>query len=107
MIHLSPITCTQILLIEIGLVLLIIAFRSHMMGPTGYHRHFETREDEGRHSDEDRKSAKSESAHTEDRVIDKPALTRTASLFRTSKVKFVQTFKFREYDPHQRHLPHH
>jgi len=107
MLHLSAITGAQIVLIEIGLVLLIIAIRSHLTDTTAYHRDIETRKDEPHSQAEESETKVTEAQPPAKHGVAKSVMTRTASLVRTSKVKFVQSFKFREYDPHHRHLPHH
>jgi len=104
MIHLSSLTMLQMVLIEIGLVLELIALRHLFMGPPDYQKQSSdhSREDHRHNLDEKHESEPAQAAPARriGRGVNPSAQAKIKELCRTSSVKFVQTFKFRECDPH-------
>jgi hypothetical protein len=100
--HLSSLSWIQIFLVEVGLVLLIIALRDVLAGRTAYHGHPHRRHGDSEDREEEHDSARAQKGqtNTESHHEDAHPEIRPAKLMKTSNVKFVQTFKFREHNRH-------
>ena len=98
----------QMFLIEVGLVLLLISFRIFMKESSDFHKlsHHSDQETHHRPVIHALHPAHNHPAPAPRKGIKATARAMTKGLLRTSSVKFVQTFKFRENDPLHRNLPH-
>ena len=96
MIHLTDISWTQWFLIEVGALLQVVAICAYVKDAAA-NRGFAGHSDDTTANEEEADSA----AKSGRAQADHPAANNGGHLVRTAKVKFVQSFKFREQDSNQ------
>jgi hypothetical protein len=102
MIHLADIRWFQVLLIESGALLLVLAICAYVKDVASHHglaghRDLKTNGDEQEEEPENSQQSPESQAHLEHGEA-APTGNNAVHLMRTAKVKFVQSFKFREQD---------